>query len=509
MFSWFLIPYLSDPITSVELGRERQLLRAVFDVVSDNDPMKIILLDRDKFTYTQTVPPDSIRSTFHYASLAALVGIGFSIFFIKKPDWKMYRILLMFSAGFIICTLLSLGSNGPLGDLYYAIVSQSSLGWIIRSPLKFQLYQLFFIVSLFTFSITFITKKLQKHDLTSVEGIIIIFIFVGSSAYGIYDANTFTFKPIELPSEYFEINNMLKDTGTEFKVLYYPIYPTRTTPWSEGHQIGNFETKSSAVPTYEILRNYNYAKETLFDYPYNNGTLSSPGFYDFLASVGVKYIVFNNDRNSGDDDEENLQRLSRSDDVKQIYAKNGWYLFEILREHSRTLSVANSLVITSKQSDIYNLASPDLPVVLNSVKQATSPSNDNSDTIGEAALIRISNNNQPVQLEYKRESATKVSAELNASSGSMLVFAETFDNGWKAYMNGQKVDSVRLNGMINGFPINIDGKIHVSIEYERQKWVEVGVIIATVYTVSFVIVTLLRKHITQRISALMNNIRSS
>jgi hypothetical protein len=508
IYSWFLIPYLSEPITSVDLGRENQLSLPLFRFVSDNDPLKIILLERDQFRFVNTAPPDPLQSTFHYASLAALVGIGFSIFFIKRRDWKMYRVLLLFSAGFIICTLLSLGSNGPLGDLYYALVSQSSFGWIIRSPLKFQLYQLFFIVSLFTFSIACITKKLQKHNLTPITGIIITFIFVGSSAYGIYDANTFTFKPIELPSEYFEINNMLKDTGTEFKVLYYPIYSELPTIWSQGHYIAPFESKSSAVPAYEISGNYNYVKETLFGYPYYNGTLSSPGFYDFLASIGVKYIVFNNDRSPryiDEYDEENLLRLSRSDDVKQIYAKNGWYLFEILRENSRTLNVANSLAIVSQQSDIYNLSSPDLPVMLNSVKEAASPSIDNADM---TQIIMGNNNNQSVQLEYKRESATKVSAELNSSSGSMLIFTETFDNGWKAYINGQKVDSVQLNGMINGFPIHTDGKILVSIEYEPQKWVEVGVVIATVYTVSFVIVTLLRKHITQRISVFMNNIRS-
>jgi hypothetical protein len=470
MFSWFLIPYLSDPTSSVEFGREAHLSQLVFLYVSDNDPLKIILLDRDQFTYTNTVPPDPFQSSFHYVSLSALVGIGFSIFFIKKRDWKIYRVLLMFSAGFIICTLLSFGANGPLGEPYYALVSQSYFGWIFRSPLKFQLYQLFFIISLFTFSIASITEKLRKYNLESIAGIIITFIFVGSSAYGIYDANTFTFKPIELPSEYFEINNMLKDTATEFKILYYPIHPTRPTIWSQGHQIGNFEVKSSAVPTYEIARNYNYVKETLFSYPYYNGALSSPGFYDFLASVGVKYIVFNNARTPDEYDEENLLRLSRSDDVKQIYAKNGWYLFEILRENSGTLNVANS---------------------------------GNADT----TQIRMGNN-QLIQAEYKRESATKVSAELNSTSGSMLVFAETFDNGWKAYMNGQKVDSVRLNGMINGFPIHMDGKVLVSIEYEPQKWVEVGVVIATVYTVSFVIVALLKKHITQRMSALMNNIRS-
>ena len=211
IFSWFLIPYLAEPASSLELGRENNLSRTIFRDVSNNDPLKIILLERDRFTYVNTEPPDSVRIAVHYASLAALVGIGFAIFFIKRLDWKMYRILLMFSAGFIICTLLSLGDNGPLRDLYYAIISKSSIGWIVRSPLKFQMYQLFFIVSLFTLSVTSLTKKLQKHNLRSIAGVAIVTIFAGSSAYAIYDANTFTFKPIELPNEFFEINNILMD----------------------------------------------------------------------------------------------------------------------------------------------------------------------------------------------------------------------------------------------------------------------------------------------------------
>ena len=503
MFSWFLIPYLSSPVTSIELGRENQLNAEVFNYVSENDPIKIALLERDRYVYTNFALPGLFYNTFHYASLAALVGIGFSIFFIKRRNWKMYRVLLIFSAGYIVCTLLSMGSNGPLGDLYYALISESSFGWIIRSPLKFQLYQLFFIVSLFTFSIAAITEKLRKHNLASIAGIIISFIFVGSSAYGIYDANTSTFKPIKLPSEYFEINSILKDTGTESKVLYYPLYPTRPTPWSQNHQIPNFEVRSSAVPTYDMGRNYNYVKETLFDYPYYNGTMSSPRFYDFLASIGVKYIVFNNDRGSinvKELDEKNLLALSISDDVKLIYSKNGWYLFEILRENSGTLTVANSLAVAGQQADIYNLSSPDLPVILNNTDTTQIRSANNG-------LLPIDIPKESVQTEYKRESATKVSAELNSSSGSMLVFAETFDDGWKAYMNGQKVDSVRLNGMINGFPLHTDGKILVSIEYEPQKLVDLGVVIAAVYTASFVVVTLLRNHITQRISALVSNTR--
>ena len=171
-----------------------------------------------------------------------------------------------------------------------------------------------------------------------------------------------------------------------------------------------------------------------------------------------------------------------------------------MRPISGILNVVNSPAVVTQQSDIYKFTSPDRPVIFNSSKQAISSSGDFDSS------PKISN--QYVQPQYKRLTATKFLSELNASSGSMLVFAETFDNGWKAYINGTKVDSVPVNGMINGFPLNTDGKVFVSIEYEPQKWFEIGAIIAIVYTVSFITVGLLRKHISQRISALTNIIRS-
>ncbi len=499
IFSWFLLPYLSNPASSIELGREAHLSESVFRRVSDNDPLKITLLERDQFTYTNTEPPDSSRNTLHYASLAALVGIGFTIFIIKRPDWKLYRILLMFSGGFILCTLLSLGANGPLGDLYYALISESSFGWIFRSPLKFQMYQLFFIVSLFTFSIASIAEKLRKHNLISVAAITMFFIFVGSSAYGIYDANAFTFKPIELPSEFFEINDMLRQTSGEFRVLYYPLYAELPTTWSQGHYIAPFEAKSSGVRTYDIFYNYNFVRETLHSYPYFKATFSSPSFYDFLASIGVKYIIFHHDRGPNIYDEANLQRLIRSNDLEQVYAKNGWYLFEVLRPLKGTLNIANSMAIVHQQSDIYEVSSPDLPVMLGGEQQST------ISNIIDGNTEQIRTGNQSVPLEYKKESTTKFLVELNSTSDSILLFTETFDNGWKAYYNGQKVDSVRLNGMINGFPLDITGKTLVSIEYEPQKWFEVGSIVGAVYILSYIIVSLLlRKRIIQRVITLMN-----
>jgi hypothetical protein len=502
IYSWFLIPYLSNPTSSVELGRETGLSPSVFRAISDNDPVKIVLLERDQFRSVNTEPPDATRSTVHYASLVSLVGIGFSVF-VKKPDWKMYRILLIFSAGFVICVLLSLGDSGPLGEIYYALISESSFGWIFRSPLKFQMYQSFFIIPLFAISITSVViKKLQSHNLISVAGITIAFIFVGSSAFGIYNANISTFKPIDLPSEFFEINDMLNDNnGTAFKILYYPLYNERPTQWSQGHRIAPFEAKSTAVPTYDMYNNYNYVRETLYQYPYSNGLLASPGYYDFLASLGIKYIIFHDDKDPNRLDQANLIRLRASNDIRELYSKGSWYLFEVLRPISGTLNIVDSQTLVSQQSDIYKFSSPDQVVVLDSMQGGSSPSIDQNGT------SETNSGNQSIQPQYQRLSATKVLSEVNSSSGSMLVFTETFDRGWKAYIGGQKVDSLPVNGMINGFPLNAEGEFLVSIEYEPQKWFEIGAIIATAYTISFVTLGLLRKHISQRISTLTNAIR--
>jgi hypothetical protein len=53
--------------------------------------------------------------------------------------------------------------------------------------------------------------------------------------------------------------------------------------------------------------------------------------------------------------------------------------------------------------------------------------------------------------------------------------------------------------MINGFTIDANGKVLVSIEREPQIWSEAAAIIVTLYTARFVMVALVWKHIIQSI----------
>jgi hypothetical protein len=462
IFSWFLLPYIQNPLSSIELGREYVLSRPAYESVSDNDPLKIFFLERDMFTSVNTEPPIFLGSMVHYASLAALIIIALSGNLYRKATIGTRYLIITFSVGFLICTLLAMGDNGPFGQSYYDFISNSSVGWIFRSPLKFQMYQTFFIIPLFAISATLLKQKLKKHKINPLIGITIIFIFIGSSAYGIYDANVFTFMPINLPSEYFEINDLLnKQQGKGFRVIYYPLYDGSPTKWSLDHRILPFEAKSSQVQTYQISNNYNYVMEILYRYPFFNST-----YYDLMAAIGVKYIIYHNDICMYYVlciDEVNLQRLLRSEDVKPLYAKNDWYLFEILNRQVNAVYLADSLTLIDEDPqiaaiDVYSLDHR-----------------------------RINNNTTPIQ--YSREDPTTLRVHFNISSPSLLVLPETYDKGWKALINNQSIDSIKTFGAINGFPISKEGEYNVVIKYEPQKWFEVGGVIAIFTFISYIVLS--------------------
>ena len=60
----------------------------------------------------------------------------------------------------------------------------------------------------------------------------------------------------------------------------------------------------------------------------------------------------------------------------------------------------------------------------------------------------------------------------------MLSFAESYDPLWVAYVNGEKIQSIPLYGVINGFWINQTGLLEITIEYEPQRWFYYGLVVS-------------------------------
>ncbi|TLY05684.1 MAG: hypothetical protein E6K88_09295 [Thaumarchaeota archaeon] len=248
-----------------------------------------------------------------------------------------------------------------------------------------------------------ISLNTGRYRKAIISPLLLVMVLAGSSAYGIYNANILSFNPISLPQEYSEINDILeaKHDGSraiyyprynEIATIYYPRYNEIATSWSQGHLIGPFDTKSSRVPTYELSTTYSYVKQMLFDYPYTNQLLSSPEYFEFLPSVGIKYIVFHNDRGYLLD-QKNLEYLLSSNSLSTLYSKNGWYLFEVKGEPVQQIRAVHGVVETDNLATVTSISSPSITVIDTSLLNGPAlPDND-------LVKVRLFDNDLDVRLE--------------------------------------------------------------------------------------------------------------
>ena len=90
-------------------------------------------------------------------------------------------------------------------------------------------------------------------------------------------------------------------------------------------------------------------------------------------------------------------------------------------------------------------------------------------------------------VSYKKESPTKWQLEINSSKPFLLSFATTYDKHWNAKINkinGEPVDLPKISpiplysSVINGFWIDESGNVDITIEYELQKWFDIGLLIS-------------------------------
>ncbi|MEM4474504.1 MAG: hypothetical protein QXY75_05965 [Candidatus Bathyarchaeia archaeon] len=97
----------------------------------------------------------------------------------------------------------------------------------------------------------------------------------------------------------------------------------------------------------------------------------------------------------------------------------------------------------------------------------------NPDSINKLALRKSAE-----VISYQKIDQTKCIVKVNATEPFMLSFAESYDPLWFAYVNGERIQSIPLYGVINGFWINQTGLLEISIVYEPQKWFYMGSIIS-------------------------------
>jgi len=77
-------------------------------------------------------------------------------------------------------------------------------------------------------------------------------------------------------------------------------------------------------------------------------------------------------------------------------------------------------------------------------------------------------------INFQKINPTKYTLKVNVTEPFVLAFCESYDPLWVCYVNGQKIHSIPLYGVINGFYINQTGYLEITIEYEPQRWFNLG-----------------------------------
>ena len=93
-------------------------------------------------------------------------------------------------------------------------------------------------------------------------------------------------------------------------------------------------------------------------------------------------------------------------------------------------------------------------------------------------------------VNFQKIDSTKFNVEVNATDPFMLSFAQAYDSSWIVNVNGEKINSMPLYSVTNGFWINQTGVLEITIEYEPQKLFNYGL------TISLLILTTCAAYLT-------------
>lgn len=282
---------------------------------------------------------------------------------IRKNKYTFY-----FSFMCILSILLSMGSNGPFPQMYRWIVFDApfsnAIGWVFRDPNKWNsltalAYSFLLGISLSEIlslnfkriNINFVSRfRYSTRHLTSVLIVLLIVLsltlYVGPTVYAHF---TQIYTPVNVPKEYYSVNDWLKKQNGDFRVLWlaplshgthvngllrYSWAPDK--PYTSGIDSWSSAKPSMAPATNEAKRYTDFLYKAIME-----------GYVDkYLASLGVKYIIYHNDilgaETQGQLDIENLMTQK---ELKLVRREGSIYVFEMQSYTSRIFIPSKTLLV--------------------------------------------------------------------------------------------------------------------------------------------------------------------
>ncbi len=160
------------------------------------------------------------------------------------------------------------------------------------------------------------------------------------------------------------------------------------------------------------------------------------------------------------------------------------------------IKLHNMNLVTGKWYHIEKVLKAPLGAKIAKIMFLVGPKSNTSMLVDNVSFVEVTNrvvlNRNLLPVAYKRENPATVMVKINSSTPFTLVFAEAYDPLWEArvYKDGELVERVRsipVYGVINGFWINETGNLTIVIRYVPQDWFELGLKISFITFVSCVL----------------------
>ena len=408
------------------------------------------------------------------------------IFFKEGVSKNMYP----FIGILVVLSVLLLGETG-----YLILQNSPTLLLAFRDPYhKFETEFTLVLIILFCYSLQqlfklriFIAHKSLKVALTLIVVSIMVYwawpFYSGNfvpTMVGKPEANLHTISAFaDMPSKYASAVKYLKQDNEiisgKSRVL---VYPLASILWCDGNGSywGNDILRFSGISTVSTVHQVNFQNESNFISTLSDNTiLSDYNFANYINKLGIKYLVIKKQACDVDTLSGNIKDLRKQS--KQVEEKlnssqfdrvmdNQYYsIFRTVGGDSGSLSI---IAAPSNESLRYN-------------------NNNNNNPVGS---ISSANSNQAFSLlqgtrqlvKYQKISSTEYNVNIESDHKPFyLIFAESYDDGWKAFINEkEQVDDKYhfiVGGFANGWYMNKAGHFNIRLYFQPQKYHDAGLVI--------------------------------
>lgn len=369
-----------------------------------------------------------MRPEFLVLPLLAYLSL---VFLPKKNTVTIeYKAILFFSLLGLLGAFLAKGANDPFGQVYLWLFGHVPGFIMFRDASKFYLLVALSYSMLIPFSIARVSQWLRTKTKGTVQKYIpsiVVFISAGFLLLiirvALFGQLGGTFHATPVPLEYVQLQAFLTTQENFSRTLWVPV-PQRFKFTSPTHPVVSGEDFFAIASVSGVLTK-----------------IQETNAQKLVEDAGIRYVII------------------PDDSEKEIFLKDHKYDVSL---HDKTVHVLTKLpwLIPFK-------------------------------TIGKITLLEVIHPqnrfwilDNSVAVAYIPYSPVSYTVHLNnVKKGEKLIFSEAFDPYWTAKLNNITLSSIRYEDTFNSFVLPKDGTYSVTIYYQPQRYVTIGLLISIISTV--------------------------